>query len=114
MRGAPLYVDGNDDEAEATVSRTNATTGLEEAATGLTGLTFRLSATRGGATIHATLSKSATERGTTGVYFAIYEGSDLTAQLANATYIGKDIYEVFGDGANVNTNVVRRVMRHRP
>jgi hypothetical protein len=112
MRGAPLYLDGNDDEPEETVTRKNAATGAVEAATGLTGLTFKLSATRNGTVINAALSKSATERGTLGVYRATFEGSDLAAQLA--TYAGKDVYQTFGDGANVNFTVARRVIGVRP
>ena len=106
-RGAPLYLDGNDAEPEAIVTRKNATTGATEAATGLAGLTFRLSATPNGTAIHANLSKSATERGTLGIYYATFEGSDLTAQLA--TYVGKDVYQTFGDGANLNRTRPRRV-----
>ena len=112
MRGAPLYLDGNDDEPEETVTRKNAATGATEAATGLTGLTFRLSATPNGAAINAALSKSATERGTLGVYRATFEGADLTAQLGS--YVGKDVYQTFGDGANVNFTVARRVIGVRP
>ena len=112
MRSSPLYLDGNDDEPEITLTRKVAATGLTEAATGLTGLTVRLSATPNGTAINAALSKSATERGTLGVYRATFEGSDLTAQLA--TYAGKDVYQTFGDGLNVNFTVARRVIGVRP
>jgi len=110
-RKAPLYLDGNDDEPEATATRKNAATGATEAATGLTGLTFRLSATPNGAAIHANLSKSAAERGTLGVYYATFEGADLTARLA--TYAGKDVYQTCGDGVNFNVTVVRQVIAVR-
>jgi hypothetical protein len=112
MRASPIYLDGNDDEPEETLTRKVAATGATEAATGLTGLTFKLSATRNGAAINAALSKSASERGTLGIYYATFEGADLTAQLG--TYVGKDIYQTFGDGANVNFTVARRVIGVRP
>ena len=112
MRAAPLYLDGNDDQPEITLTRKVAATGATEAATGLTGLVVKLSATRNGAAINAALSKSATERGTLGVYYATFEGVDLTAQLAS--YVGKDVYQTFGDGANVNFTVARRVIGVRP
>ena len=114
IRGRPLYLNGNDDEPEKTVTRKNATTGAKEAATGLVGLTFRLAATPNGSAIHASLSKSALERGTLGIYYAVFEGADLDAQLDSDTYKGKDVYEIFGDGANVNIVTVRRVEEHRP
>ena len=112
MRGEPLYLDGNDDEPETTLTRKNATTGASEPATGLAGLTFRLAATRNGAAINAALSKSATERGALGVYYATFECSDLTTQLA--AYVGKDVFQVFGDGTNVNFSIARKVLAVRP
>jgi hypothetical protein len=114
FRGRPLYLIGNDDEPEHAITRKNATTGLTEAATGLTGLTFHLAATVGGAAIHANLSKTATERGTTGIYYAVFEGTDLDTQLDNATYKGRDVYQCFTDGANVNFWVARKVVEFRP
>jgi hypothetical protein len=113
-RGEPIYTDGNDDEAEEVLTRKNAVTGATEPATGLTGLTFRLSATKGGTAIDSTLSKNATERGTTGRYFAIFEGNDLATQLNNAAFWNVDVFQVFGDGSNINYNVVRRVLQKRP
>ena len=112
MRAAPIYLDGNDDEPETTLTRKNASTGRSEPATGLTGLSFRLSATRGGGPISIDLSRAATERGVLGIYYATFEGSDLRAQLG--TYVGKDVYQTFGDGANVNFTVARRVIGVRP
>lgn len=113
-RGAPIYTDGNDDEPEEVVTRKNTSTGATEPATGLTGLSFRLSATIGGTAIHANLNKNASERGSTGKYYAVFEGDDLTAQLNNSTYWNTDVFQVFGDGVNINYNVVRRVLQHRP
>jgi hypothetical protein len=112
MRGEPLFIDGNDDEPEVTLTRRNATTGADEAATGLTGLTFRLSLTRNGATINAALTKTATERGTLGIYYATFEGSDLTTYLA--AHAGRTIYQIFGDGSNINHSIARKVYAVRP
>lgn len=112
MRGDDLYLDGNDDEPEHTLTRKNATTGAVEPATGLSGLTFRLSLTRNGAAINATLSKTAAERGTLGIYYATFDGSDLTAQLAS--YAGRPIFQIFGDGLNINYSLARRVVAVRP
>lgn len=115
IRGKPLYLNNNDDEPEKAVTRKNTATGATEAATGLTGLTFRLAATPTGAAIHANLSKTATERASTpGTYFAVFEGTDLHTQLNSATYIGRDVYEIFSDGANVNYVVARKVVEVRP
>jgi hypothetical protein len=98
----------NDWEVEYVATRKNATTGVIEPATGLTGLIGKLSATDGGATIHATLSVSLTERGTTGIYFGVLQGDDLRAQL-NPTYVGQVVFEVFGDGTNILTSIPRLV-----
>ncbi len=113
MRGAPLFLDGNDDEAEVRVTRKNVDTGIPEALAGVSGLTFRLAATRDGAAIDSSLSKTAVQRATdTTLWYAIFEGTDLTSKLAS--YAGKDVYQVFGDGQNVNFNVARRVYAVRP
>jgi len=98
----------NDWELEYAATRKNASTGAIEPATGLAGLTGRLSATDAGATIHASLSVSLSERGTTGIYFGVLQGDDLRAQLA-ASFTNVVIYEVFGDGTNVLTSVPRLV-----
>ena len=98
----------NDYEPEYRATRKNAATGAIEAATGLTGLSARLSATDGGAPIHATMSVNLTERGTTGIYFGVLEGDNLRTQL-NPTYVGQVIFEVFGDGTNVLTSIPRLV-----
>ena len=110
-RGEPIYLDGNDDMARVALTRVNTTTGEDEAATGLTGLTFRVAATENGSAINAALSVAAAEIGTTGEYYAVLQGSDLTTYLA--TYAGKDVYQVFGDGLNVNVVVVRQVLPAR-
>lgn len=111
-RGKPLYLGGNDDEPEKLVRRKNAGTGALEVATGLVGLSFKLAATETGAAIHSSLNKAATERGATGKYFAIFEGTDLVAQLG--AFVGQDVFEVFGNGADVNYVTRREVVAVRP
>lgn len=104
---------GNDWEMIWPGTRRNAATGITEPAAGIAGLLGWLSATDRGATIHATLSKSMAERASTpGEYFAIIEGTDLTAQLL-PTYAGQVIYEVFGDSGNVLYSVPRKVVDTR-
>ena len=93
-----IYLD-NDYEAEYTVTRKNANTGADEAATGLTGLTARISATDGGAAIGA-LTGSASERGTLGIYYKIFDGDALRTALATL-YVGVRVWIIFGDGTNV-------------
>lgn len=97
----------NDWEAEWRATRKNASTGTIEPATGLAGLVARFSATDGGSAIHSSLSVNLTERGATGIYYGVLQGDDLRANLA--TYVEKQIFEVFGDGTNVLTSIPRRV-----
>lgn len=105
--GAPLYVDGNDDRPLKTVTTVSTSTGAAIPATGITGLTFKLAATETGSAIDASLSKSATEIGSTGKYTAVFEGSDLITYLAS--YAGRVVYEIFGDASNINVVTARRV-----
>lgn len=94
-----IFLD-NDFEPEYAITRKNATTGVSEAATGLTGITARIAATDGGAAIHANLSKTASERSNkAGTYYAVIEGDDLRTCLAS--YANKKVWVVFGDGTNV-------------
>jgi hypothetical protein len=97
----------NDWEAEHRATRKNAATGTIEPATGLTGMSAWLSATDGGAAIHATMTVNLTERGTTGIYFGVLQGDDLRTRLASL--VGQVVFEVFGDGTNVLTSVPRLV-----
>ena len=109
MKTLPL---DNDWEALWPFTRHNTSTGILEAAAGLVGLTARLSATDGGAAIHANLSVSILERASTpGEYFGIIQGDDLRTHLA--AYIGKVIWEVVGDGTNVFISEARRVRERR-
>jgi len=106
-----LYLD-NDHEFEYAVTRKKTTTGAAEAATGLTGLTARVSLTKGGATVHADLSVSAAERsGTAGTYYGVFEGDDLRTNLLE--YVGDKVYVVFGDGTNVLVSDVYTVVATR-
>lgn len=109
MSGKPLYLD-NDDEPEYYVARRDASDREIGPATGLTGLTVWLSATDGGATINAALSKTTTERASApGYYYSRYEGDDLRTHLATIN----GVYEVFGDGENIYTSTYRRVFAKR-
>lgn len=93
-------------EAEKAITRKATTTGVLEAATGLS-VTFRLSATRLGGAIHATLSVSATERsGTPGTYAAQFAQADLEAQLTPvASYPSVYLQTVIGGEIVASTNV---------
>lgn len=105
MSGNPIYLD-NDFEPEYYVARKNIDTRELEPVSGLSGLRVYLSATDGGTTIHADLSKLLTERASApGYYFARYEGDDLRTHLASL----RGVYEAFGDGTNTFTFVYRRV-----
>lgn len=109
-RGKPIYLD-NDDEPEYAAEEKDATRTWIPSA-GLT-LTVYLSATEGGSTIHATLSKSMTEAsGKAGTYYARYEGTDLRTQLLAS--VGKDVFEAVGNGTDVLEWAARRVMATRP
>ena len=114
IRGAPLYLNGNDDEVLLYLDKLDTVSPPQRTpATGLTGLTVLLSATETGAAINAALSKSLTEIGSTGYYTAVFEGSDVDAQLDNATYRGKDVYQIAGNGSDINIVTVRRVLLTR-
>lgn len=105
--------DNNDWELIWPGTRRNTSSGLTEAAAGLVGLQGWLSATDGGAAIHASLSKVMAERASTpGEYFAVIDGDALHAQLA-PTYNNQTIYEVFGDGLNVQYSVARKFVSLR-
>ena len=98
----------NDWEAEYTLTRKNASTGVFEPATGLTGLIVRISTTDGGATIHSDLNIPILERGSTGTYFGVLDGDKLRTHLASL--LGAVVYEVMGDGTNVLRSSPRKVI----
>lgn len=79
-----------DFEAEVLITRKNATTGRSEPATGLTSVQFRISATETGAAI-GSLTANASERGTTGRYYAIFDTAALVTALV-ASHMGKHVY----------------------
>jgi hypothetical protein len=113
MRGPPLFLKGNDDRPLMYVHQLDtANPPARIKATGLTGLTFRISASKDGAAIDATLQKNATELGTTGYYTCVLEGSDIITYLT--AYAGQDVHQVFGNGADINVNLVRKVLASRP
>ncbi len=95
-----VYTDGNDQEFEYELDRKNATTGLAEDAAGLSGITCHYALTKTGATIHASLSVSASERGSTGRYYGVHQGSDLTTNLA--AYEGRRIFRVLVKGTDIH------------
>ena len=102
-----------DQELEAEITRRNATTGVLEAATGLTGLTFTISATAGGATI-GSLSFAAAERGTTGRYFAVADTATLVAGLSVASYPeGSAVYLVLSKSGDIASRSWRKLVRRQ-
>lgn len=111
QQGEPLYLTGNDDRPLVVVTTRSTTTGAVIAATGLSSLTFHLAATPTGSAINAAVSKSASEIGTTGYYTAVFEGADIVTYLAS--YAGSNVYQVFGDAANVQVVIARLVVALR-
>jgi len=76
------------------VERQNTTTGDYEACSGITGVTMHLAATEGGSTIHANLSKAASERSATpGRIYANFDVGDLQTHLLPA-YRNKTVWLV--------------------
>lgn len=101
-----------------TLTRTNATTGAEEPATGLA-LTGWLAATEGGAAIHAALSVALTERGTSGTYAGTIDETALATHLgpllAADTTGAFAVFEVVRSGDGDYRTHKRRVVRaNRP
>lgn len=93
----PIYLD-NDFEPQYDGVRRNTASGASEAAAAVSSLTFRISATDGGAAL-GTLTTAAVERtGTPGSYWATFLGSDLRTYLA--AYVGAPVFLVFGDGVH--------------
>jgi len=104
-----IYLD-NDYEVQYVVTRRATTTGAIQAAAGLTGLTVHLAATPQGATIHADLSVSATERSATaGTYYALFQGDDLRVRLA--AYVNRTVYAVLTNTADDVEAILPLVVR---
>lgn len=111
MSSPYLYLD-NDHLIEQDITTVDGDTGEDgEAAVGLA-LTGLISASDAGASIHASLSVSLSERSSTpGRYYGVLQGTDLRTHLA--AYIGSWVWEVVSDSANVKTSIRRRVMASR-
>lgn len=112
IRGEPLYPK-NDAEARVAVTRKNVNTGTDEPATGLS-MNFWLAATSTGTAIDASLEVTAFERaGNPGHYYGVFEGTAIDAVLNNATYVGHDVFQIFGNGADIQSVIRRRVKKER-
>lgn len=102
----------NDYEFEYALTRKNAASGNFEPASGLAGLSCRISLTDGGAAVNGALNVAAAERSSDpGVYYGVFQGDDLRTYLGGQ--IGLAVYEVFGDGTNIFTSIARRVTAPR-
>ena len=101
----------NDYELEVSVTRKNTSTGADEAAPALT-ITGRLSATVGGAAIHADLSKTLAERTSkTGTYYATIGGDALRTHLASV--VNQSIYAVYVAGTAILLSIPVAVRAER-
>lgn len=102
----------NDYTPQFAFTEPDASTGLYGPATGLSGMTCRISATDGGAAIHASLDQVLTEwGGTPGTYYVRFDGDNLRSHLA--AYVGQSVYVVVGDGTNVHISKPVRVRERR-
>lgn len=111
MPGRFVYLD-NDDEPEIAITRKNTSTGVEEAAAGLT-LTVHLSLTKDGAAINADLTRTASERASKpGTYFAIMDGDKLRSHVAGSA--GKVLQYVWIAGDDIKANEAVLIIAARP
>lgn len=78
---ADVIVGGNDKESRFYITKTDAATGRDVPATGLTGMTVHYAATEGGGAIDASLSVNVTEIGN-GWYVALHTGSAISTYIA--------------------------------
>ncbi len=102
-----------DQEFEVEITRKNATTGVQEAATGLTGLVYTIAATPGGSTI-GSLTFNASERGTTGVYYAIADTATLTSGLSSSTYPdGSIVYLLLTKSGDIASRSWKKIIRRQ-
>lgn len=92
-----------DFDASLYIQRPNTSTRLPEAATGITGMEFRISATRGGAAIDSSLAGTATEAASApGTYVFTFNQPDLADNLL-PTYAGKTVYLVVEKSGDIST-----------
>ena len=76
------------------------TTGTWGAAASLTGVSFRIAATRTGSAI-GSLTASATERtATAGRYYAVFDAADLTTDLT--AYVGSTVYLILSKSGDID------------
>lgn len=102
-----------DQEAEFEFNRKNATTGVLEAASGLTGMTVHISATAGGSAIGA-LSFNLSERGTTGIYYAVMDTATLVAGLSTSSYPdGAAVYLVVSKSGDIASRSFRKIVKRQ-
>lgn len=91
MTDTNIYKD-NQYEPDMDLTKKLPATGAVTAAVGQAGLTLFLSATRGGAAIHADLSLAAIERsGKPGTFYAVFPPAAINAHLFPA-FDGKDVF----------------------
>jgi hypothetical protein len=89
----------------------NLTTGEREPATGLTVTAFLSAAQAAPTAIHADLSITLDEVGTTGEYIGVISGDAIAARLG--AFVGQVVYEVVTDGATARFATPMRVRRVR-
>lgn len=106
----PIYR-SNDYYVQYDVTAPSSTTGERGAATGLI-LNIRLALSDGGAAIHSSLNKSASElSGAPGSYACVFEGSDIDTYLAGLHRVHVVVETGVGDILCSNLVAVRTVRR---
>lgn len=104
----PIYIDF---EVEVKITRKNSSTGVPEPATGLTGMTARISATDTGSAL-SPLTVSLTERGTTGIYAGVFDTADLVTALGT-TYLNQTVYLIYSKSGDIDRAGAPYVVRDR-
>jgi len=90
----------SDFEADFALTRRNATTRLEEPATGLSGVTARIAATPTGTAL-GSLTAALTEAGSTGRYVGVFDAAALTSALSTA-YVGLTVYLICSKSGDID------------
>lgn len=102
-----------DQEFEVELSQRDTATGALEAATGLSGLTVHIAATAGGSVIGG-LTFNLSERGATGVYYAIMDTATLTGALSTSSYPdGTALYVVLAKSGDIASRSWRKIVRRQ-